>query len=270
MLQTQDISNITYNALPGVEAADAALSAIQRSFVLNRLGEVILRHGLEDVVGIRLLHIHNVIAENEFMLEFEETDAGGHECMSTVATDKAAISEPFYPNSWKLENERFVPLEYSLDPTVKLDESRVASLQAFVRDFAAELRLTNAQDILGPWIAPRKFYSRCMPKRGLLLETCDPQRRANIVRFAESLECDSLRLVETTWVARRADAAAEGSQNCSTLCVGNCTPVSACVIDNKGTHSSQSGHVSSHNALHGDSAGSSLENPRRIQPIRQQ
>jgi hypothetical protein len=244
----------TYNSLEPVETIDERLTRAGRDRVLQELGKIIVSHRLHEVIGVRLLHRHNDLALGEIMLEREELDSTRSWCLTTVATLKAEVPSDYRPNSWKLCDDRFVPIEFSFDPEAVLAVAAVDQRFAFHTEFARVLQELGADNILGPWVAPRSFYRYCPGHDAILLESCDSARRANILRYGDPAQ-HALRLIETTWVFQPSNSAPDASTDCNNHCIAsclaNCTPVSACVVDSQGNHGSQSGHVNSHNQLHG-------------------
>jgi hypothetical protein len=88
-----------YNSLMPIEDASAILADPDLPSALSELANVILRHRLSDVFGIRLLHAHNRVFQGERMIELEEHRLG-HPCLTTVATNSYANVLPHAPSIW--------------------------------------------------------------------------------------------------------------------------------------------------------------------------
>jgi len=244
---TSDFSSALYNSLPCVEQADKDLMGCGKTKTLNSLTTLIIKSGLHNSIGIRLLHSHNLLVDDELMIESEEYGESNTWVLTTIAT-KRRPSQPLNATVWKLSDAGFVPLEFSVDPLVSTF-CDLKDRQDFFDNFAELLRLDNAAEVLGPCVIRREFYRRRRPTgSSILVETSDPERRANILRFADPNDFAAHRLIDTTWLAttyRRDDI---NDQDCDTKCdsscaASGCVPVTACVVDPSGTHSSQTGHT---------------------------
>lgn len=254
MLQTSNrpISAI-YNHLPNVELADTMLSAAGRVQVLSKLSKLIVQYGLEETIGIRLLHKHNLIDENEIMLEREERDSSGRPCLTTHAiAQKDVVGGPKIANSWRTSDNRAVPIEFSVDPLVAScwrDE-----IVQLLKQFGVLTSKLYVSGFMGPAILPRKFYSEHRPVfPAILLERTDRSRRANVVQYEPLDALKQINFIETTWKVQTNFAGGhEFLQGCSTYCAkGACVPISACVRDDDG-HTPESTHdEGEHTELHG-------------------
>lgn len=235
-----------YNGLGSVDLADKCLCGLGRYEILSELGAMVLEHDVQDVIGVRLLHNHNLISEDETMLEQEELDSEGCYCLSTIATSNSQLPSAHAATSWKLYADQFVPLEYSTDPCVVINAGPEKRMPAFFEKFAALLQHKGVVNLLGPCIAPRNFYARHHPDdTAILVETTDATRRANVLKFAAPQEHDPSTLIQTSWIFRKVPDARAGS-NCVPLCGANCVTATSCVADSSGQHTSQSSHNRGH------------------------
>jgi hypothetical protein len=234
--------NETYNCLPSVEQASEKLESLNKQEILMSLSEVIIEHDLQNIMGIRLLHNHNLIQDNELMIENDELDSSGNNCLVTFAQDMIGLKKSS-PNSWKLEAGDYHPLEYSSDEFVVSTQNLINEKKIFFDDFKIRLEQLQVDDILGPCIVGRNFYQKYQPAMPFILaETSNEERRANIVKFESKDKYDESALISTTWLAVKN----EHSDSLETKCVAACIAVSACVKDgnthrretrhNKGTH----------------------------------
>lgn len=236
----------TYNELPSVECADAMLTSAGRTVTLNAFCDLIARHRLESVYGIRLLHNHNCISDEEIMVEQMEWDAAGSACLTTCATHRDKVKVGVYPNSWRTYKDGLTPLEYSADPMVKA--SSQINADGFLLEFARLAHVRNVAEFIGPTVLPRLFYrDHSPPFPTLLLERSDRLRRANVVRFSSIQHYKTSDLIETIWKATDLE------QACSTYCAkAACVPVSVCVKD-ADQHTQESTHdEGEHTSLHGE------------------
>jgi hypothetical protein len=247
-----------YNRLPDVLVADATLHGMGKLETLTPLCETILKYGLEDRIGIRLLHNHNQISQDEMMLEQEEIDKDGTYCLSTIATKKTDCENKPYANSWLLNKDFNSPLEYSLDRLVIADSDEIISREDFFNEFSQRLESLNASDLLGLCVLRRKFYEERMPVDAAepqLIETTDVQRRANVLKFYPHHTFNPDNLIETVWVASRETADIESLATCTstTSCSPRCYPTAVihCERNDDGTHTSTTtnSHANSHDKL---------------------
>ncbi|HTD99432.1 MAG TPA: hypothetical protein VK668_09090 [Mucilaginibacter sp.] len=230
-----------YNGLQDVIVADEKLSAMGRNEMLSPLCQTIMKYHLEDTVGIRLLHNHNQISQNEVMLEKEEVDDKGAYCLTTVAVD--GPGNIGFPNSWKLENGRYFPLEFSTDPLVMNETDKFIGKEDFMTEFNDNLEMLGVTNILGPCVLGRMFYEKRKPleQEVLLVEITDEKRRANILKYYPSNEIKVDKLIQTVWMATAGKdyteniSLAEAMQTCTPIC----TPVALihCDPNDDGTHS---------------------------------
>jgi hypothetical protein len=250
MLQRAELQvSHVYNLLPDVETADADLTQLGRASLLERLGDVIRAHDLCSKFGIRLLHRHNSISDTEVMVEREEHSAALGHCLTTMAADAPQVSDAPLPNSWKLHDGAYVPLEWSADAEVTSVVDPVGRHGEFFSDFAAVLSEHECAGILGPCVIARDFARRHRPSpSSIFIETCEDARRANVVRFDDPERYASQKLIQTTWVVSSRSA----ETDCNPDCIpSGCNPVSACVVGSNG-HQSETAHVKgNHAVVHG-------------------
>jgi hypothetical protein len=211
------------------------------------LSEVICNHGLEDWIGIRLLHRHNSLTNGEIMLEAEEQHSTENATLTTMATRLSRIKHQFSPNSWVAEGGRFFPMEYSQDAAIILGPDFPEEYREFFVEFEAVLSAFGVTKLLGPAILRRNFFDKHKPEApAILVETSDDARRANTVRFVKEGQYDWNTLIQTTWTA--INPAAEGDSACqdshTALSAIRCSPVTGCLKLGFNKHKSSTGHQS--------------------------
>jgi hypothetical protein len=239
-----------YNALPDVLDADRWLERQGRSDILDPLCAIILKHGLERVYGIRLLHSHHPVYAGEAMVEDEEllTDA---DALTTRAVAIAQCGTRVAANSWRLVDGDWLPVEYSADALV-LETDPIERHPAFTAEFAIALEAVGATGKLGLCAARRRFYDRyagdAYARGHALLETTDPTRRANVLRFADVSGYSPENLIQTVWLAMAEDD--DGGNKCIALCGIHCAILVLCGEDNSGGHTKEIGHDTSHTTSH--------------------
>lgn len=241
-----------YNTLPDVIAADRTLTASGREASLDRLCTVILRYGLEERYGIRLIHSHHPVHSGELMIEEEEAsdDGFGGAALTTRAVNVAKCGTSAAAHSWKFEDGEWLPLEFSNDTRVSTDDA-IERQSAFANEFGRELEATGLSSVLGLCTIQRRFFedhAERAREAGLsLLETTDAERRANVLRFADVSSYRAKDLIQTIWLAMGDDTT---TSSCLPLCGIKCAIFAQCGEDNSGGHRSEIGHETSHQTSH--------------------
>jgi len=244
-----------YNQLPDVLDATNRLQARDKPGTLDALAKVILEHGLQEQVGIRLLHKHNTVETDELMIEAEEVDPVCETKSLTTLADEAGqihrrYGEAFAPNSWRWVGQKWLPLEYSVDSKAVHDSRLLQKMPKFAMDFAEGVDRLDARDLLGPCLVRRNFfegYAAVTANGAMLVETTDASRRANILRFVDRAAYRPENLLQTVW--RVVDRVSAGS-SCITLCGIHCEIYFSCAEDNSGGHFKQVEHDRSHIESH--------------------
>ncbi len=243
MTLPQRFSASHYNQLPSIEAADRSFSNSNGCEALIKVGSMILDYHLEDLIGVRLLHRHNRLDDFEVMVEQEEVDTNGRDCLSTRAIAKN--ESDCVANSWMLGSSGFEAVEFSTDPNVRLANAKGISNQ-FTKDIETVIDAQGVRNLLGLCIVPRSFYTKPRPKEHtILVETTDDARRANVVRFDCPENYIITTLVPTSWVFRRGEDIQTGGRVVMGCVRENCVPHTACVIIG-GSHNEQTHHSSQH------------------------
>jgi hypothetical protein len=120
-LENIEINNYTerYNQLPEVEENDQTMKSNPLAeLFLKEIAEVIKQYGLEDYIGLRLLHKHFKIESNEVLVE-EYREIEGIPSLVTSAQDiHEAIAKKSVPASWMFTEEGLLVFETSTDKEV--------------------------------------------------------------------------------------------------------------------------------------------------------
>lgn len=234
-----------YNALPEVGEADERLSALGRERTLDGLIDVILRHGVEEQAGIRLLHQHSLIEGGEIMLEEEEDDGPGARALTTRPVQRSP-GGAVAPNSWSWTGRDWAPVEFSDDAIVVAHAGTLARRPAFLAEFGEALDRLDAAGTLGLCVADRTFFAQAPGGDGsILVETTHAGRRANVLRFDALANYDPDKLYQTVWVA----AASGMNTSCLPLCTYKCAIKFTC-DDSGSSHKKKVGHDHSHPKEH--------------------
>lgn len=147
MAITADYIHDAYKDLPTFESAQRSLE--ERGAALTELGEVILKHGMESVVGVSLLHKHFDTRRDERMVRSLRPEG--------LTSSAQRNKKHFVPWNWRLytigETIAFVPVEF-LDPSsfslAAVEQSAAAKANpAFLRDYADVLKKRYLGDVFG-------------------------------------------------------------------------------------------------------------------------
>lgn len=189
----------TYNALSDVVVADHALSDVGRELGINSLLGVIRAYGLEEFIGLRLLHKHNDIAASEIMLEDSRIDEEGF-ALITRATSISKTLGDVSPNSWILCEDGFVPFEFSRSYLLRDSGISPITHSGFFNDLANALRHAGLAQLIGPALTSSALVDEQRPAGAdLMLESSALDDRANVLRFAVSGELSIGSPIETFW-----------------------------------------------------------------------
>ncbi|BDA83089.1 hypothetical protein Sa4125_06310 [Aureimonas sp. SA4125] len=216
-----------YNALPDVMDADAHVTRLGRHAAIDHLIEVIVRHGMGDLVGIRLLHNHCPISPVELMVEEEEMGDGGPVLATAPRLTDSPLTDGLAPNSWALVDGAWTPVEFSAEDAVRRAAALAMGQTSFLADFATRLQEMGAAQTLGLCVFERQFFRFANPSRRdeILVETTDTERRANILRFDDATHHAPGSLIETVWVA---GVGSDPTANCPTRCGTRCQILMSC------------------------------------------
>ncbi|GEM_PF-2715795 len=211
----------SYNALLQVADASLALCRYGGEVTVGRLLSVIQRFGLQDRLGIRLLHKHNDILPTEIMYESSFIDLEGF-ALSTKAVAYASIGS-LVPNSWQFVDGSYVPCEYA-DPSLVVDpEVDLGTYAEALREVGLILRETGTENLLGLCVHYSSFVDRHDPfERSALLEKTDVEERANVVRYVNRDDPAFTNSAKTKWRAVQS-IDSEGNVGWTTACKCFCS-----------------------------------------------
>ena len=211
----------SYNSLFGIADANREWHKLGGDETVGNLLSLIADAGLGDVIGLRLLHKHNDLYEDEVMLETAEVDTEGFS-LTTSPVDKL-IEGQGVCNSWQLTEDGFIPVEFStpdllIEPYFDMQEHR----ETFEK-LAKIITAYGVEKILGPCINYSKFVTSYSPvAEAAFLEKTDSDNRANVVRYVEMSDPNFLNSTKTKWHARRM-LNASGSPKWLTACSCFCS-----------------------------------------------
>lgn len=145
-----------YNALPSVEQADEKLqskSAFQ-DFLL-KTKRIIVSHGLENIIGLRLIHRHFNLNQEQVMVENFEMHKGIPSLITTAHHIADAHKKGAVPSSWILSGSHPVVFEFSTDQAVRSGIEKMLAAPKFLPEIMGALLEDGFQDLLAVSISTR-------------------------------------------------------------------------------------------------------------------
>ncbi len=212
-------------AFANLETFEAAREQLEdRKELLPELGAVIRRHGLNQQIGISLLHKHFDLMPEELLVEEFE---GNHAYIRPTA--ECADSLPYM---WKLEQDKhsgestWTPLEF----VRRTDAAEVAERAAtvaqnptFLKELAEKLADLGVTNLFGFSVLHRETIH--VAEGNILVESTDDDARVLMFSALPRTEVDPKTLTQTLWKFS-AEGGVEGVTECS-----HCTHCTHCTHD---------------------------------------
>lgn len=222
MLSASMLSSYTPNVFSGLSDFCAARKYIEPSRqVLPTLGKIIRAHGLEESVGISLLHKHFEITPDERLVKTCYTRGSSMEPREARAD--------FVPYSWKAGRDKesgrlcFFPTEFLADEKRNRASLQLAGrLQAskdFLSDIGTKLCELDMEDIFGVASLPGSDIE--VGSGQILLEETDEVNRAITVTLVSD-KVLAPGVEETLWTFGRPSNEVEAALDCAGHCFGCC------------------------------------------------
>jgi hypothetical protein len=124
-----------YNSLPDIsEAKDQFISSRASDILFSEIGPALVRHHVENLVGVILLHNHFFLNQNEKLIDVGSVAVP---CTEELANVNAS--------SWRFVDEGIVPYEFVRSAT----EVPLAQMQPFLEEFRAIINKWNLVNVLG-------------------------------------------------------------------------------------------------------------------------
>ena len=184
-----------YNSLPEVELADQKLQE-SHSFdqFLAEAQELAQCYNLEEWMGVRLIHGHTDINDNEIMVEKHE-NFEGKDALVTRPQSKIHENEAT-PASWIFDGEQYRVFEYSDDYVPKVFEI-VRNSPNFLSKFSSLLKKYDYQNLIALAITDREWYQNYVGKHSFLERSYDEPTFASVIVSADELENENS--ITTGW-----------------------------------------------------------------------
>lgn len=148
-----------YNSLPSVEDNDAALKASPQFIpFLKNTEEIITRYELEYSVGLRLIHRHFTLSDNQVMSESYELVQGTPSLVTQAHSYEEAEEREAIPASWIFSNvkqEEPLLLEASTDSAVRSGSKQLQKSPEFFDEMSKLLQETQLNNLFSVAILRR-------------------------------------------------------------------------------------------------------------------
>lgn len=189
-----------YNSLPEVELADLKLQE-SNSFeqFLAEAQELAQHYNFEDSMGVRLIHRHTDINDDEIMVEkhenFEGKDALVTRPQSKIYQSQAA------PASWIFDGEQYRVFEYSYDAHVSKAFERIRNSPDFLNEFSSLLKKYNYQNLLALAIIDREWHQNYADKLVFLERSYEKPTFASVLVNVDEL--GDTNTISTSWTFKK-------------------------------------------------------------------
>ncbi len=189
-----------YNELADVvSSSDYVKSHPKFDSVLLAIGEMLVRHQLNEVIGVRLLHRHNELHNNEYMIEAAGTLADGRDALITTRRMLESSPVEFVPVIWKcLENGEVIPLEFCEKAVVSLEADFFVKNKIFFAEFFEAISTHGLERHLGLCLLVKSALLHDKATH-LMVENIDETAVANVVTLKARATFDSSNAIETVW-----------------------------------------------------------------------
>lgn len=221
-ITTADYSTAAFNALPEFFESKARFD--QKKNVLNRLGEIIRRHGVEKYVGAALIHKHFPLNLGERIVEKVESHG------SLLIAEKNLDETELTPYLWHLSQAgtgvdfEWRPVEYVRSSDLPNEVRELAydlpTRSTLLQELAVALIEAQAQDTFGIALLHRQRIEFDRDHQ-LLLESPGPIPRSLVVNAVNSSRSAEDDYTQTYWhfdVGGEALAAGCDGHGCAGYC----------------------------------------------------
>ncbi len=200
---------------------------------IKELGKIICRYGLQEHIGVSLLHKHFTISPDEQLIKHFVGNS------AYVRPYQQSINDNVVPYLWKFDHNQttgmqsFYPLEF-VDTAQRAsrgraDAQKFVSSEMFLAEISAKLCALNLEDVFG-LCTLHGNGEIILGDEEILLETTDHLNR--VLTLAPAADT-SLETTETSW-----QFTFDEDENDTTKCEGHCQ--SHCAIHCDDNHNSGS------------------------------
>ncbi|MDO6405345.1 hypothetical protein [Pantoea phytobeneficialis] len=193
-------TSMSYNSLLTLDGAREEFKQKNGDAAVKRMLEEIKTFEASDFFGVRLLHKHNDINNNEIMFEYSHID-GDEIFLVTEATTNNNTKSTI--NSWLFEKGKAIPLEYS-DTLIIEDANNFKESNQLLSSLARIANEMNVSHILGPCMNySRYIYDRIPESDSVFWEKTALNKKANVIQCVSRENIDRNNSTETKWALRK-------------------------------------------------------------------
>lgn len=190
----------SYNSLLGIADANRQLTQLGGEKIVGELLSVVRDAGLQETIGIRLLHKHNDISVDEVMLEYTAIDDAGFALITSA--QKSAGGVGMICNSWRSTVYGYIPVEFSWPGLLVSDDFSASEHGRFFEKLAEALKDLDAESLLGPSLNYGPYVASYSPATdAAFLERTDSDNRSNVVRYVLRDDVAFMNSAKTKWHA---------------------------------------------------------------------
>lgn len=188
-----------YNSLPTLEDADRILrSSPNFHKCLQDAKEIVLDYGLEKYVGLRLIHQHFPLKDQEIVTETCERIGGELSLVSSVLTYEGAKHKGALPSSWILSEEGQVYVfETSVDPAVARNIQLIEQHPDFFKRMATALKNYKLSNSLALAVLQRDYLEE--PTEDNLFLEAQHLNGKNVVQLKNRNDFEADKIINSAW-----------------------------------------------------------------------
>ncbi|KAF5560470.1 hypothetical protein FPHYL_6613 [Fusarium phyllophilum] len=148
-VQTYTPASYDHHAVDAMTDVDVAAQRLQELNGLDHMKscirDVSMKHGVDKVFGVGLLHRHYDVAPNEKIIELGPVSSPW-----VVGDDEVITGGAVLPHTWRVFNGELKPTEFKFVPQRELSNvDRPVFPAAFVKELIGVLQETGLDDVLG-------------------------------------------------------------------------------------------------------------------------
>lgn len=192
-----------FAGLPTIGGAYRNLARIRPE--LDRLGRVLERNGLADIVHLSLMHRHFAMGEDERLIERVDPSARESRSAVRVPESNSNLVPHVLKATYDANTDTIVwfPTEFvevdSLSACALQNFNRTASNVAFLEEFGRELLAVDGLDAIGLSVTHGREDIACDDGE-VLVETTSEAERTLHMRPKQQWELDPATTIETVWL----------------------------------------------------------------------
>lgn len=189
-----------YNNLPSVQESDGLLKeSSQFHSFLKEAEEIITRHELESLVGLRLIHRHLSLGKNQVMAEEYEVVNNTPSLVTSAFHIEEAKAKGAVPASWifsgNIEEDPIV-FEASTDAAVKLGSSTLQDKPDFMQEMSMLLHTKGLNNLFAVSLLKRDALTA--KEDQMYVEQISTDEKLSILQLGYEQDQPS-NMIRTSW-----------------------------------------------------------------------